>query len=124
MWAAKPHRVGDRMSARRPRAIRVRHYTRRSSNDRILEEMQIVARDQNKVFVERADREPLGAREAEANYLLKRGKGNAYVEFDVRPHELESQTNRLTGDAEWFLRGEVDLSDRHPEGFDNTGARP
>ena len=31
------------------------------------------------MFVELADRPPLSARQAEAKYLLKRGKGNAYA---------------------------------------------
>ena len=112
------------MSARRQTTIRVRHYTRASSKDSILEEMEIFSKDQNKVFVEKANRGPLSPREAEAAYLLKRGKGNAYVEFDIQPAELESQTNRLTGDEEMFLRGDVDLSKRRPEGHDNRGARP
>jgi len=50
--------------------IRLRHYTRTSSKERILAEGRIIARDQNKVFVERADRPPLSARQAEAKYLL------------------------------------------------------
>ena len=109
------------MSKRSQAALRVRHYTRRSGKDGILEEMRIVPRDQNKVFVEKADRDALSPKEAEATYLLKRGKGNAYVEFDALSQELASQTNRLTGATEWFLRGEVDLSERSPEGFDNRG---
>ncbi len=102
--------------------MRVRHYTRRSSKDRILEDMRLVPKDQHKVFVEKADRDALSPKQAEATYLLKRGKGNSYVEFDAQPAELASQTNRLTGATEWFLRGEVDLSKRRPEGFDNRGA--
>ena len=89
--------------------IRLRHYTRTSSKERILIERRIVARDQHKVFVERADRLPLSARQAEAKYLLKRGKGNAYIEFDALPDEVSEQTNSLTGAAELFLRGDVDL---------------
>ena len=83
-------------------------------------EGRIIARDQHKVFVERADRLPLSARQAEAQYLLKRGKGNAYIEFDALPDEVLEQTNSLTGSAELFLRGDVDLSTRHPQGFDNS----
>ena len=99
--------------------IRLRHYTRTSSKDRILSEDRIVARDQNKVFVERADRSPLSPRQAETTYLLKRGKGNAYIEFDAFPEEIYTQTNHLTGTTEIFLLGDVDLTTRHPEGFDN-----
>ena len=100
--------------------IRLRHYTRTSSRERILSEGRFLARDQHKVFVERAGRPPLNPRQAEAKYLLKRGKGNAYVEFDALPTELHEQTNTLTGASELFLVGDVDLSARHPQGFDNS----
>jgi hypothetical protein len=79
----------------------------------------MVARDQNKVFVERADRSPLSPRQAETTYLLKRGKGNAYIEFEAFPEEIHAQTNSLTGTNELFLLGDVDLSTRHPQGFDD-----
>jgi hypothetical protein len=100
--------------------VRLRHYTRVSTKDRILAERRILARDQNKVFVEPAERKALSPREAEAKYLLKRGKGNAFVEFDARPEEVNQQTNRLTGARETFFRGDVDLSERNPMGFDNA----
>jgi hypothetical protein len=100
--------------------IRLRHYTRTSSKERILAEGQLIARDQNKVFVERADRSPLSARQAEAQYPLKRGRGNAYIEFDALPDEVYEQTNHLTGVTEFFLRGNVVLSTRNPQGFNNS----
>ena len=100
--------------------IRLRHYTRISSRERIVTAGRIIARDQHKVFVERADRPPLHRRQAEALYLLKRGKGNAYVEFDAWPDEVYAQTNSLTGAIELFLRGDVDLATRSPQGFDNS----
>jgi hypothetical protein len=107
------------MGKERPPSVRLRHYTRISSKDRILAEGRMLAKDQNKVFVERAERKPLSPREAEAKYLLKRGKGNACVEFDGLPEELHQQVNGLTGERELFLQGDVDLSQRNPEGFDN-----
>ena len=82
-------------------------------------ERRIIARDQDKVFVERADRPPLSRRQAEARYLLKRGKGNAYIEFNALLEEIYEQTNPLTGAIEFFLQGNVDLSGRDPQGFDN-----
>jgi hypothetical protein len=99
--------------------IRLRHYTRLSSKDHILVEGRIVSRDQNKVFVERADRKPLSPREAEVKYLIKPGKGNAYVEFDARAEEVHHQLNPRTGEKEFFLYGDVDLLDRNPQGFNN-----
>ena len=100
--------------------IRLRHYTRTSSKERILIEGRITARDQNKVFVERADHPSLSARQAEAKYLLKRGRGNAYIEFDALSDEVYEQTNHLTGVTEFFLRGNVELLTRNPQGFDNS----
>ena len=100
-------------------AVRLRHYTRKGSKNRILQEARLLAKDQNKVFVEPASHKPLSPRAAEATHLLKRGKGNAYVEFDSQPGELCQQTNRLTGEIEFYLQGDVDLSRRNAEGFDN-----
>ena len=100
--------------------VRPRHYTRRSSKERIFAEEHLLARDQNKVFVERADHELLGPCEAEARYLLKRGWGNTYVEFDARPEEVDEQVNCLTGRTELFLRGNMDLSGRNAQGSDNS----
>jgi hypothetical protein len=107
------------MADKEPIRVRLRHYTRLSSKDRILSEGHIIAGDQNKVFVEKADRKPLGPREAEEKYLLKPGKGNAFVEFDALPEEVRAQMNRLTGNTELYLRGDVDLVERHPQGFEN-----
>jgi hypothetical protein len=94
-----------------PEVIRVRHYTKKSS--------KIEAKDHNKVFVEQADHDPYNPRVAEARYGLKYGKGNPYIEFDVVEDELQEQKNRLSGKSEFFLRGDVDLANRNPEGFDN-----
>jgi hypothetical protein len=99
--------------------IRVRHYTRISSKDCILAANRVLAWDQNKVFVELANRKPLGPREAEAKYLIKRGKGNAFIEFDALPDEVQQQVNRLTGEIELFISGDLDLLDRNPLGFNN-----
>ena len=79
-----------------------------------------MARDQNKVFLEYADADPYSPREAEARYLLKRGKGAAYIEFDAEEQLVESQVNSLTGRTEYFIRGDVDLTLRNPQGFDNN----
>lgn len=98
---------------------RVRHYTRKSAKENILRSGRVEARDQNKVFVEYANADPYSPRDAEDRYLLKRGKGNAYVEFDLEDDEIQSQVNPLTGKKEYFVRGDVDLGSRNPAGFDN-----
>lgn len=96
--------------------VRLRHYTRVPSMRRIIEDGVIRARDQNKVFVERAGSAPLAPREAEDRYGLGPGKGNAYVEFDAEPAELGDQYNTRTRRRELFLTGDVDLTDRLPDG--------
>jgi len=100
--------------------MRLRHYTRKSSKERILKEERIEAKDQDKVFVEYANADPYSPRDAEDRYKLKRGKGNAYVEFEADESEVVEQVNSLTGRKEYFLRGDVDLKKREPEGFDNA----
>jgi len=87
---------------------------------KILIDQRIVARDQNKVFVERANRRPLAPREAERTWVIARGKGNAYVEFDAEPGEVLTQPNPLLDCDEWCLVGDVDLTRRNAEGVENV----
>lgn len=88
--------------------------------DRIIEQERIEARDQNKVFVEHADADPYRPRDAEDRYKIKRGKGNAYVEFEADASEVDEQVNPLTGRRDYLLRGDVDLKNRDPQGFDKA----
>ncbi len=92
--------------------IRLRHYTRVSSMRKILEQQRIVARDQNKVFVERANRKPMAPKDVEDLYQLKHGRGDAYIEFDAREEELGYRYNVRIRDDEWYLLGDVDLAGR------------
>lgn len=92
--------------------MRVRHYTRVSGMQKIVEEQKVIARDQNKVFVERAGRKPMSPNDAEEHYQLKRGRGDAYVEFDVRDDEVKVQFNARTQLEEFYVVGDVDLTDR------------
>ncbi len=85
----------------------------------IIAEGIIRAHDQNKVFVERAARRKLSPADARAKYRLKRGKGNAYVEFDVEDHAISSRLNSSIGIEELSIEGDVDLTDRDAEGFFN-----
>ena len=98
---------------------RVRHYTRKSAKDKIMRDGRLEAKDQNKVFVEHANADPYSPQQAVDRYKLKPGKGNAYVEFDADDDEIEEQTNPLTGKTEYFLRGDIELAARDPEGLDN-----
>lgn len=86
---------------------------------KIMAEQRIVARDQNKVFVERAHRKAMSSTQAEDYWLIDLGKGNAYVEFDVEEVELDRQVNPLLGAIELFVVGNVHLLSRNPVGFEN-----
>src|SRR5690242_7753479 len=96
--------------------VRVRHYTRVSSMRKILAENIIRARDQNRVFVERADVRPQSPKDVEEHYLIDEGKGNAYVEFDASTDELTVRYNSKTRNTEMFLIGNVNLNDRNAIG--------
>ncbi len=82
-------------------------------------DLRIVARDQNKVFVERADARRLSPSDSRAMYKLGRGKGGAYVEFDVEEHLLKSRYNRTIKNDEWYVDGSVDLTNRNAQGLLN-----
>ncbi len=94
--------------------IRVRHYTRKNRADIILQEQRILAGAENKVFVEKASNKLLSPRAAEEKYKLAPGKGNAVIEFDIRPDELQSQFNPLIKGKEDYLEGDVDLRTHNP----------
>ena len=100
--------------------IRVRHYTRVSAMRKIMLDMRIIAHDQNRVFVERANRRPKSPKDAEGHWFIAPGKGNACVEFDLEPEVLERKVNPLLGRIELFVTGDVDLTGRNPHGFENT----
>ena len=98
----------------RSRKIRVRHYTRSSRAERILDEQILRAGVQNKVFVENVRRRLLSSRDAEERYKLAPGKGNAVIEFDIDINELHYQLNPIIRGKELYLEGDVDLKSRNP----------
>ena len=99
--------------------IRVRHYTRVSGRDKILAESRIVAGGRGRVFFERADRKPLGPILAQDTYQIGRGKGRAYVEFDIDEALVLLEYNTRIKMNEMSMLGDVDLTGAQPQGFDN-----
>ena len=97
------------LDSENPLFVRVRHYTKRSCADRIVDTRTFGGvyaprkPDQGKFFVELARAKALSAREAEDTYLLKDGKGEAYVEFLVDRTSLGKQRNPLSGRDEYFV---------------------
>lgn len=100
-------------------SIRVRHFTSNSGLSGIRESDVIIASDKNMVFTVRAKGTPGAARDVEALLGIKRGRGNAYVEFDAIPEEIIVTKNPLTGATEYNFKGNVDLSSRNPQFFKN-----
>jgi HYD1 signature containing ADP-ribosyltransferase len=86
-------------------ATRVRHYTNRKGSDGIEADGVIRARDNSRVYVERADRKPLSQVKAEKKYQLARGRGRDYVETDVPNSSLEMVKNPRYGTPELTVKG-------------------
>jgi len=98
------------------RKIRVRHYTKKNSANKIIKEGVIKAGIKtHKVFVERARHNPLPPRDAEDRYGISEGKGNAIIEFDVDEMELSFRYNHITKTDEYFIEGDVTLKGRNPQ---------
>ncbi|MEO5326514.1 HYD1 signature containing ADP-ribosyltransferase family protein, partial [Mesorhizobium sp. CC13] len=99
--------------------IRLRHYTSKSSLEKILDSKKIIARDQNRVFATLAGSGKLSPRDVESKFGLQRGRGGAYIEFDTRRGEFTPRYNSDFGVTEWTHRGDFDITDRNYVGYLN-----
>ena len=99
----------------------MRHYTNRKGLNGIKDDMEIKASENqwggnsDCVFCEKANKKPMAPRDAESYYGLDRGYGRDYVEFDTAPAEAQSVVNPTTGNKEWVIEGDVDLTGRNPK---------
>ncbi len=59
----------------------------------------------------RAKGNPGAPRAVESQLGIKRGHGNAYVEYDAMVDDILVEVNPRTGVVEFNIRGDVDLSD-------------
>ncbi|GFZ34456.1 hypothetical protein CSC2_49820 [Clostridium zeae] len=87
---------------------RVRHYTNRKGINGIEQDGSIIAKDNNRVYVELASKKPLSQVEAETKYQIKTGKGRDYVEFDVPNSKLEWVKNPRYGTPELTIKGGIE----------------
>ncbi len=87
--------------------IRVRHYTNRKGANAIELTQKILAVDNNRVYVEPANKKPLSQIEAEDKYQIKQGKGRDYVEFDVLESRTEWVKNPRYHREELTIKGDV-----------------
>jgi len=88
---------------------RVRHYTNRKGSNAIEDEGVIRARDNNRVYVEPANKKPLSQVEAERKYQIDPGRGRDYVETDVQSSNLEWMKNPRYGTQELTVKGDIPL---------------
>jgi hypothetical protein len=95
-------------------AVRLRHYTNVSSMKKIQNTNAIHAADNGRVYTTKATKKPLSPRTAESKLKIDQGKGNAYVDFDALPNEVEIVKNPLTGVGESTIKHGVDLTGRNP----------
>jgi hypothetical protein len=86
---------------------RVRHYTNRKGLNGIQKDGIIRTRDNNRVYLELANKKPLSQVQAETKYQLKKGRGRDYVEFDVPNSLLEWIPNPRYGTLEMTIKGDV-----------------
>jgi hypothetical protein len=88
---------------------RVRHYTNRKGSTGIENDGVIQAQDNNRVYVEPANKKPLSQLEAEDKYQIGRGRGRDYIETDVPDSQLEWVKNPRYGTMELTIKGNVTL---------------
>ncbi|NRT79274.1 hypothetical protein [Clostridium beijerinckii] len=68
----------------------------------------IIAKSNNRVYVEPANKKTLSQVEAETKYQLGRGKGRDYIEFDVHNSQLEWVDNPRYGTPELTIKGGIE----------------
>ena len=97
---------------------RMRHYTSISNAKKIEQEgvLRASSRQWNSgsVYCERAGGKPLSPADAVKRYGLRDGRGSSYIEFDIKPDEATRLTNPKTGQTEWVIQGDLNLSERSP----------
>ncbi|WP_258232727.1 RHS repeat-associated core domain-containing protein, partial [Pseudomonas brassicacearum] len=91
------------------KTARVRHYTNRKGSTGIEQQGVIQAQDNNRVYVEPANRKPLSAFDAEDKYQIGRGRGRDYIETDVPESKLEWVKNPRYGTMELTIKGNLKL---------------
>ncbi|WP_218067738.1 RHS repeat-associated core domain-containing protein, partial [Escherichia coli] len=90
---------------------RVRHYTNRKGSTEIGKTGKILAKDNNRVYLEPASKKPLSQVEVETKYQIKPGRGRDYVETDVPNEQLEWIPNPRYHTDELTAKGDITLSD-------------
>ena len=79
----------------------------------------ISAKDNNRVYLELANKKALDQRAAEEKYQIGRGRGRDYIEFDVPAHLLEHIKNPRYSSIELTIKGRAELKTQHSQGENN-----
>jgi hypothetical protein len=90
--------------------VRLRHYTNTKGLEGIEESSVLRAKDQDKVFFDKASGKPLSPRDAEDTFGLKPGRGRHVVETDVPADRIEKVWNEVMKVWEYQVKGDVELS--------------
>ncbi|WP_326494848.1 HYD1 signature containing ADP-ribosyltransferase family protein [Klebsiella aerogenes] len=110
-WGLAKAKCGGTDDAENVPTTRVRHYTNRKGSTEIGKTGKIVAQDNNRVYLEPANKKPLSQIEAEIKYQIKPGRGRDYVQTDVPNNQLEWVTNPRYHTEELTAKGDIILSD-------------
>ena len=86
---------------------RVRHYTNRKGSNGIEADNAIIAQDNNRIYVEPANKKALSQVKAESKYQIGIGRGRDYVEFDVLTDNLEWVNNPRYNIPELTVKGDI-----------------
>ncbi len=89
---------------------RVRHYTNSKGLEGIQKSGKILAKDNNRVYLEPAKKKALSSTKAEELYQLKKGRGKHYVEFDVDSSLLEWVENPRYHRMELTVKGDIKIT--------------
>lgn len=90
--------------------VRVRHYTSRRGLRGIEESGYIKANDNNKVYLEPANKKPLSDVAVREKYQISKNKGRDYVETDAPEELLEWVMNPRYHRLELTVKGDLQLS--------------
>jgi len=72
--------------------------------------MAFIAQDNNRVYVEPANKKAFSQTAAEKKFQIKRGRGRDYVETDVPNSQLEWVNNPRYGTPELTVKGGLPLN--------------
>ncbi|MDS1855218.1 RHS repeat-associated core domain-containing protein, partial [Vibrio vulnificus] len=106
-WVDPLGLAGEAHEGKGEGTTRVRHYTNRKGSKAIEQDGVIKAQDNNRVYVEPANKKALSQVSAEDKYQIKRGKGRDYVETDVPDSQLEWVKNPRYGTPELTVKGDL-----------------